>query len=882
MTETDTADRVAIIGMSGRFPGFGDVEGFWRGLVQGREGSREYSRAELASAGVPAAELADPAYVRRGFPLAGFAEFDAEFFGLTPAEAEVTDPQHRIFLECCWEAMERAGYPPDAYPGAVGVFAASSMSAYLIERVSRSARATQIALPLQISLGNDPGAMALRVSYRLNLTGPSMTVQSACSSSLVAVHQAVQSLLSHESDLALAGGAAVRLLGPQGYRYVEGGVLSRDGRCRPFDASSTGTAAGDGAGVVVLKRLAAALADGDQIHAVIRGSAVNNDGAAKLGFTAPSVDGQAAVIAEAMVVAGVDGGGVDYVETHGTGTVLGDPIEVRALTDAYRGAPPGSCRLGAVKANVGHLDTAAGIAGLIKTVLALANRYIPPNPNLAQHNPALGLAGSPFVIEAAGAPWPERDHVPCAAVSSFGMGGANAHVILEAAPPVASTPPTRKHQIVTVSAATSAAVADAAERLAGRLGAEDAALADVAWTLQTGRSRFRHRRAVVVGTGTAAAAAIRVRATATAVAEPVVGFVLGRGESHGAGELYRAEPAYRAAIDEWARAVGAEPVDVLAGPAGEYAGARLLMSWGVRPGVVFGFGWGELVAACLAGVMTVADAARAVAAGQESLRTAELRAPEDIVVFAGRATAMTAREAVDPAYWMACQERARRPVDLAAAAVRTHVTVMCAPGAVDAPNAGPDVATAALLHRETGAAQQGALRCLARMWEHGVEPDWASVHTGASRRRVTLPTYPFQRTEYLLPAETGAVDGAPLPRQEPASAVVLAENLPDDTIAGEIARIWREVLGVAELGPHDDFYEIGGNSLYAMQMVAQLGERYGELPPSILFEASTVTELAAEIRRRQAESIGLAEFDALLREVEAMAGPEELGGGRGE
>jgi acyl transferase domain-containing protein len=866
MSELDTADRIAIIGMSGRFPGFGDVDGFWRGLVDGREGATEYSRSDLLAAGVAASDVDDPAYVRRGFPLAGYGLFDAEFFGLTPAEAEVTDPQHRIFLECCWEALERAGYPPDGYPGAVGVFAAGSMSAYLVERVSRSSRATEIALPLQISLGNDPGAMALRVSYRLNLTGPSMTVQSACSSSLVAVHQAVQSLLSHESDLALAGGAAIRLLSPEGYRYVEGGVLSRDGRCRPFDASSTGTAAGDGAGVVVLKRLADALADGDQIHAVIRGSAVNNDGAAKLAFTAPSADGQAAVIAEAMTVAGVDGTAVDYVETHGTGTVLGDPIEVRALTEAYQGAAPGSCRLGAVKANVGHLDTAAGIAGLIKTVLALTHRHIPPNPNLVEHNPALGLAGSPFVVEAAGTPWPVRDHVPCAAVSSFGMGGANAHVILEAGPEVTSEPPTRKHQLIVVSAATAQAVTTAAEQLAAGLATDSAALADVAWTLQTGRSRFRHRRAVVVGTSRSAAAAIQVRDTATASEQPVVGFVLGTGASDGADELYRSEPVYRAAIDECAALE--EPL------AREYAGARLLMSWGVRPDVFIGSGWGELVAACLAGVMDLADVARLLAA---DLPQAELRAPQGVLVCAG--TALTPREALDPAYWAAVAERASRPVDLAMAAARAGVTVVCAPGAVEAPDAGPDVVSAALLHREPDAAQQSALRCLARLWEHGVEPDWVAVHKGASRRRVTLPTYPFQRSEYLLPAATTVV--SPTPEPQP-SAAVLAEDLPDDTIAGEITRIWQEVLGIAELGPDDDFYEIGGNSLYAMQMVAQLGERYGELPPSILFEASTVTALAAEIRRRQAESIGLAEFEALLREVEAMAEPGELSGGRGE
>ncbi|RCG26200.1 acyltransferase domain-containing protein [Sphaerisporangium album] len=639
---------VAIIGMSGRFPGAAGVDELWADLLAGKEAVTRYTREELAEAGVPERLLDDPAYVPAGRPVEGFDLFDAEFFGVPRTEAELMDPQHRLLLETAWHALERAGYPPRESGARTGVFVGVSSSTYLLERVA-GAGSAEVSDELQRAIGNDPGMPALRVSYKLGLTGPSFTVLSACSSSLVAVHLAVQSLLARESDLALAGGAAVRELEPRGYRYEEGAILSADGHCRPFDASASGTVSGDGVGLVVLKRLEDALADGDHIHAVIRGTAVNNDGSAKVGFTAPSPEGQAEVIAEALAVAGVDPATIQYVEAHGTATPLGDPIEVRALTEAFGpDVPAGSCLLGSVKANIGHLDAAAGVAGLIKTALALEHRFVPPAPHFRTPNPELGLEKTPFRVNAEGIPWPEAAHPPRAGVSAFGVGGTNAHVVLEAAPPV--TPPRdvprRSWHILPVSARTAPAAEDAAALLARELRDGGPALADVAYTLQVGRTAFAHRRAVVCRDRAGAVAALEPSGGAVPpppdhheTPPPVVFMFPGQGSQHpGMGaRLYRTEPVFREAMDECAELLrphlGRDVREVAFGDGADarerlrdtlhtqpavfsvgHALARLLMSWGVRPSAMIGHSLGEYVAACLAGVFTLEDAARLVAA----------------------------------------------------------------------------------------------------------------------------------------------------------------------------------------------------------------------------------------------------------------------------
>ncbi|HMZ15028.1 MAG TPA: polyketide synthase, partial [Mycobacterium sp.] len=439
--------------MAGRFPGADSVTEFWENLRRGEESIQTLSEEDLTAAGVSARTLADPAYVRRAALLSGIEEFDADYFEMTPYTARMMDPQQRLFLQTAWHALEDSGYDPAAYDGSIGVFASSTASGYLMDnlmshRDPRTLVGEGVTVEMfNLVLLNDKDFLATRVSHELNLRGPSLSVQTACSSSLVAVHLACQSLLSGECDMALTGASAVRVPHRVGYTYEPGAMVSPSGHCRPFDANSDGTIFGSGVAALILKPLQAALDDGDRIHAVIRGSAINNDGALKITYAAPAVAGQAEVVAEAQAVAEVDSSTISYIETHGTGTPLGDPIEVEALrqafelSDAHRSGP---CVLGSVKSNIGHLDAASGVAGLVKTILCLKNKAIPPTVHYTAPNPELHLDTTPFVIADSYLPW-ESDGPRRAGVSSFGVGGTNAHVIVEEPPepaPVAPLPHT--------------------------------------------------------------------------------------------------------------------------------------------------------------------------------------------------------------------------------------------------------------------------------------------------------------------------------------------------------------------------------------------------------------------------------------------------------
>src|SRR6185369_16895685 len=422
------------------------------------------------------------------------------------------DPQQRVFLECAWEALENAGYDSRRVPGPVGVFAGLGFNLYLRQLFTGLDRSAVDGL--EIVLGNDKDFLPTRVSYKLDLKGPSMAVQTACSSSLVAVHLARQNLLLGDCDMALAGGVSISLPQRTGYLYQEGGILSPDGCCRAFDAEARGSVSGSGVGIVVLKRLEDALAHGDTIHAVLRGSAVNNDGSRKAGYTAPGVAGQAAVITAALSAAGIDPATVSYVETHGTGTVLGDPIEVQALAQAFRRGGPRerSCALGSVKSNLGHLNAAAGVTGLIKTVLALRHGVLPPSLGFSRPNPQIDFAAGPFHVQTETAGW-ERGSTPRrAGVSSFGIGGTNAHAVLEEAPAAEPSGPSRPWQMLLLSARSPAALEAATDRLAAHLDADPGqSLPDIAYTLRAGRRPFGHRRAVVAAVVEEAAAALRSR-----------------------------------------------------------------------------------------------------------------------------------------------------------------------------------------------------------------------------------------------------------------------------------------------------------------------------------------------------------------------------------
>jgi acyl transferase domain-containing protein/acyl carrier protein len=644
MSNRDNA--VAIIGLAGRFPGAASADVLWRLVADGVEAITRLSDEELHRAGVPRDLLEHPRYVKAAAMLPGNDLFDAPFFGISPAEAEQIDPQHRVFLESAWHALENAGYA--GAPGErVGVYAGTGMNRYGLQAFA-PAELNRPGIGIQAVTGNDKDYLTARVSYKLGLSGPSVCVQSACSTSLVAIHLACRSLLDGEVDLVLAGGVSVRVPQTVGYLYEEGGILSPDGHCRAFDAEARGTIFGSGVGVVVLKRLADALAAGDTIRAVLVGSAVNNDGNVKAGFTAPGVDAQAAVIAEALAMADVDARTIGYLEAHGTGTTVGDPIEVRALTKAFRGwtGDRQFCALGSVKTNLGHLDVAAGVTGLIKTVLALEHRQIPPSLHFRRANPEIDFEDSPFVVSTALREWTTSSTPRRAGVSSFGLGGTNCHVVLEEAPAPASRPaPSRRYHLVPLSAKSEAALAQASEDLARHVeGAPALRLDDVALVCQVGRAAFGLRRVALAETPAELASLLRAPSPSVSVARDessdglAVAFLFPGQGAHFArmgAELYDAEAVFRSHVDAAADIVQDEAgFDVrahLRAPAGapaaalddthelqpvlfalEYALAQLWLSWGIRPHALIGHSLGEYVAASVSGVMSFEDALRLV------------------------------------------------------------------------------------------------------------------------------------------------------------------------------------------------------------------------------------------------------------------------------
>jgi len=496
-----SSNAVAIVGMACRFPGASHPETLWRNLAAGVESVRRFTRDELLAEGLPAALVDHPRFVSAHGALDDIKGFDAAFFGYSPGDVALTDPQQRLFLECAYEAFENAGIVPRDGGPVTGVFAGCGVNVYFLQNVFPSLDQDDVGAVYQAVIGSEKDFLTARVNYKLGLTGPSVTIQAACATSLVAIHVACQSLLNGECDQAIAGGASIRVPQASGYLFSEGGVHSADGRCRPFDASAGGIVGGSGAGAVLLKRLSDAQRDGDPIHAVILGSAVNNDGAKKISFTAPGVDGQATVIAEARAVAGIEPTTIGYAEMHGTATALGDPIEITAVRHAMGDDwnPNWRCFIGSIKSNLGHLDSAAGVAGLMKTVLALQHASIPPSLHFVTANPALDLDSGPLRVAAVQTPWPAIEGPRRASVSSFGLGGNNSHAVLEQAPAETPRPPVPDGwRMFPLSARTDEALDAVRDRLAAFLETHpEARLDDVAWTLATGRRAFACRGYVV-------------------------------------------------------------------------------------------------------------------------------------------------------------------------------------------------------------------------------------------------------------------------------------------------------------------------------------------------------------------------------------------------
>ncbi|WP_437762184.1 beta-ketoacyl synthase N-terminal-like domain-containing protein [Sorangium sp. So ce281] len=1005
---------IAVIGLACRFPSSPDIDAFWRLLSEGREGITYFTDEELLAAGVDAAVLNQPNYVKAAPLLDGAELFDAGFFSYTPREARMIEPQQRQLLECAWAALENAGYDSESYAGRVGVFAGAAMNTYILNLLV--GRPTPPPADwFQTIIGNEKDYLATRVSYNLNLRGPSVTVQTACSSSLAAVHYASQSLLSGECDMALVGGVSVRVPQKTGYFYQEGMVASPDGHCRTFDADAQGTLFGSGVGAVVLKRLEDAERDGDAILALLRGSAVNNDGSAKVGYTAPSVSGQSEVIAEAITVADVHPETISYVEAHGTGTALGDPIEIEALTDVFRARTQkkGFCAVGALKASIGHLDAAAGIAGLIKTVLMLSRKTLLPSVNFKKPNPRIDFANSPFFVNTTLRSWPEGPSPRRAGLSSFGIGGTNVHVVLEEAPPREQRrAEARPWYVLPLSAKTETALDAATANLAAHLEANATVdLADVAHTLQVGRRRMSHRRVVVCRDLADAAAALRTRDPKRVFSyrselreRPIVFMFPGGGAQHVAmgRDLYNGDAGFRGDIDRCAaiiRSIADFDIREVMYPrdaasmrtrieeihtallvlfAVEYALAQLWMRLGVQPTAMIGHSIGEYVAACVAGVFSLEDALRlvdargrlmatvpsgamlsaqlpekeaarflgsklslaaingstssvfsgpvqAIDALQERLVAEKIehrrvhiaigahsslvdpilpeftrvvqrltrRAPEIRYISNVTGTWIRPEEATDPAYWARhLRETVRFAEGLAQlATIDDALLLEVGPGQTLGGLARGQVQKQMVLssmrHPDTDVSDVALLSEVAgKLWILGGKIDWRKLDPTDGRRRVPLPTYPFERQRHWVDPVSGAFgqagkvessqaeagEGDAAANQQASSGLhprpqlLNAYTAPRSDLERTITGVWQQVFGIAEIGVHDNFFELGGTSLLASTLTAAINNVIDiELVTRDLLRAPTVEEISAVVASKQAalEAEILAEIEQL-------------------
>lgn len=1003
MSDAASNNDIAIIGMAGRFPGADDVDTLWNNLCQGVESVRLLTPEEIRTSGMNA-NLEDPDFVKASSLPNDIEYFDASFFNISPREAELMDPQHRLFLESAWQALEQAGYVGDCYDGAVGVYGGATINTYLLCNLLQSPEAESVDL-VQLNLGNSHDFLTTRVSYKLNLTGPSHSVQSACSTSLVAVHQACQSILHGECDMALAGGVSINLKLRYGYKHVAGGMTSPDGHCRAFDKNARGTIFGGGVGIVVLKKAETAVRDGDSIYALIKGSAVNNDGSVKVGYTAPGVSGQTAVIREALANAAVDPDSVSYVETHGTGTALGDPIEIQALANAFRTGrvKRNSCGIGSVKTNLGHLDAAAGVTGLIKTALALKNKRIPATLHFESPNPEIDFENTPFYVVPKLMDWKCSNGARRAGVSAFGVGGTNAHVVLGEAPETTSEPSRHSWHLLVLSARSEAALQQSTDNLVSYLKQEPAGnLADVAYTLQVGRRCFPYRRVAVCSDSQEGWRALHnsdAQHVGTSHEErqkrPVAFLFPGQGAQYVgmAKNLYQRELVFRTTVEYCSQLLkpdlGLDLKEVLyprdedrpactellnqtwlTQPAlfvVEYALARLLRSWGVHPEAMLGHSIGEYVAACIAGVFSLEDGLKLVAfrarlmqslprgamlaAGisegeaetllgrhislaavngpmqcvlsgeEEAITELEQQFHQDGVTcrrlqtshafhshmvepilegFAERLKRIplesprvryfsnvtgewiTAEDATSPEYWVKHLRHAVRFSQAMGKLLEDEDRVLV--------EAGPGKALSQVARRQPRGNSEKAVfaalplpepdnagALLGQLWLAGAAIEWSDFHADERRKRIALPTYPFERRRYWIEpkkrasetravtnvedAQTnpvsitngnlshkGSVPGSPA-QLHPRPKLKNSYVLPATELEKSIAAICVKVLGITDVGVDDSFFELGGDSLMALQVVAGLKEHLGvEVPVVSLYEKLTIRSLAATLQ----------------------------------
>ncbi|OPG94385.1 hypothetical protein B2I21_30820 [Chryseobacterium mucoviscidosis] len=862
---TSASSDIAVIGMAGHFPGSRNIDEFWANLMAGKDGITRLTEKDLTDAGVRPEDFGHPDYVRAKGVLQDTGFFDSEFFDYPQQESNMMDPQIRLLHQCTWEALEHAGCDPYSYEGSIGLFAGSGLSLpWMVQFLGRSGNLLQAFEAMTL---NEKDYITTRVSHKLNLRGPSMAVQTACSTSLVAIHQAAESLIRGECDVALAGGVSISYPLREGYLWHEGMIYSKDGHCRPFDEQASGTVSGNGCGMVVLKSLSQALSDGDHIYGVIKGSAINNDGLDKIGYTAPSVAGQVKVIEVALQRSGIAPSEISYLEAHGTGTKLGDPIEIEALRQSWGTANQNYCALGSVKANIGHLDAAAGVAGFIKTVLTLYHRVVPPQIHMQRTNPMLNLERSPFYINTEAQRFSNPTQVLRAGVSSFGIGGTNAHVILEQPPVQESHAKYQSLQLLPFSAKSETALERTYESVLQAINAMPEQLSDAAWTLQKGRSRFNHRKVMVAVDGyippKGQANEYETRANMTEGRPKVIFDLRGTAnwEARYIRELYAS--VYRSQISEMFKLHFEEILNLFESKEQytirqgmgrpltdsrlermqcfvvQYALFRTVMQFGVQPDVVCGQGVGELVGLVISGALEPAHAV-ALLYGKEDWTWQEGALSDGLTgrvtneyaaALASRIRPLCSRDVLFPLQ--------NRRSSSESAGSRSVLWITASPQQDKEQSIETVFSESSnvisLLENRQGSLEADVyfLKILGFCWCSGVELDWTQLYGADQGHIISLPTYSFDPIPHIhdvpLYQLTGMPQAAVSTGQRAELLLSQSAKVPmtGNEIQAALLQLWQELLGCDSVDPEDDFFQLGGHSLKAISLASRLKDVFG-------------------------------------------------------
>lgn len=835
--EDSLEQGIAIIGMAGSFPGAGNIEEFWKNICLEKESITHFSDKELQAAGISQSLLTSQNYIKSRGVLEGIELFDADFFNFTVTEAEITDPQHRLFLECAWKALENAGYYPENYSGNIGVYGGTSMSSYFLNNIYPNEGLREKLGEYLLHIGNQQDFLTTRVSYKLNLTGPSITVQTACSTSLVAINTACNHLLTYQCDMALAGGVSITVPQTNGYIYQDSMIFSPDGHCRPFDLQAQGTVPSNGAGIVVLKRLEDALADRDYIYAIIKGYGVNNDGGKKMAFSAPSATGQAKAIISALTLADINPETISFVEAHGTGTFLGDPIEIKALTEAFEiySKKKSFCAIGSVKGNVGHLIEAAGVTGLIKATLALHNQIIPPTVHCSQENPNINFKSTPFYINTELKSWEASSHPRRASVSSFGFGGTNAHTVLEEFSNNRHSISHRKHHLCVFSARTNSALERMISDFKGHVkNHPEIALADIAYTLQIGRQPFAYRQAVVINE-LEQIERIKLEEDSHSIHPLEIVFLFpGTGNEYinMGRELYETEPMYRQSVQQCChilqqylhfdleQVLFSSPQDldrnkpvfnqkVVRESAlfiTEYALASLLLEWGLSPHNFLGEGLGKYVIECITQKVSIEEALKCIATQTLQINENDINCLQEL------------------------SDLSKLQVLIGPYSKEKHLQAAIL---YILPEKNSSIDSSKML-----------LETLGKLWVRGAAIKWNEFNKYETAYRIPLPTYPFEKKRFWIdPPRENFVKNTTTHAVEEYSTTASIQNT--------LASIWQDWFGVEKMKLHKDFFALGGDSFIGIQVIAKIRSLFGiSIQLRSLLENPTVEQLADIVKQK--------------------------------